>query len=125
MGYVPLRVFSVVALAVLAGGGAPQAWAKGISFNSLTPSQFISSCEKMGGTVSRPGTGVIRCKLPSGTVVDCSFDSNGTVCVWKGDLTTVDTKKLMGDPSPAAVSPGTGTNKPKATDAPSTTDTVN
>lgn len=124
MACVSLRAYSVVAFAVLACGGASQAWAKGISFNSLTPAQFISSCEKMGGTVSRPGTGVIRCKLPSGTVVDCSFDSNGTVCVWKGDLSTTDSKKLMGDPSPSSVNPG-GTTKPKATDAPSTTDTVN
>jgi hypothetical protein len=125
MGYVSLRTISVVALAVLAGAGASQAWAKGISFNSLTAAQFISSCEKMGGTVSRPGTGVIRCKLPSGTVVDCSFDSSGTVCTWKGDLPTADSKKLMGDPSPATVNPGTGTTKPKAPDASGATDTVN
>lgn len=110
-------------LAVLAFGvatvGTPQAWAKGVSFNSLTPAQFIASCEKMGGTVSRPGTGVIRCKLPSGTVVDCSFDANGTVCAWKGSLPPSDSKQLMGDPTPNSVNPNTNT-QPKATDAPST-----
>ena len=125
MRSIAFKTARILALAALAGTAAPQAWAKGVSFNSLTPAQFISSCEKMGGTVSRPGTGVIRCKLPSGTVVDCSFDSSGTVCAWKGDLTTANTKQLMGDPSPGAVSPGNGTTKPKATDAPSTTDTVN
>ena len=123
MNSIMLRTAGIAALAVLAGVAAPQAWAKGISFNSLTPAQFISSCEKMGGTVSRPGAGVIRCKLPSGTVVDCAFDSNGTVCTWKGDLNTADTKQLMGDPSPGTVNPNTGTTKPKATDAP--TGTVN
>jgi len=123
MASVMLRTVGVAALAAFASVTTSQAWAKGISFNSLTPSQFISSCEKMGGTVSRPGPGVIRCKLPSGTVVDCSFDSNGMVCAWKGDLNTADTKQLMGDPSPATVNPNTGTTKPKATDAP--TGTVN
>ena len=120
MGSVVRKTFGVLVLSAAIGAGAPQTWAKGISFNSLTPAQFISSCEKMGGTVSRPGTGVIRCKLPSGTVVDCSFDANGTVCVWKGALPETESKQLMGDPSPATTDPGNSTTKPKATDAPAT-----
>lgn len=124
-----MRNFSMEALCVLAGAlltcaGAQPAAAKGVSFNSLTPAQFISSCEKMGGKVSRPGTGVIRCTLPSGTVVDCSFGAGGTVCAWKGDLNGQSVKQLMGDPSPAAVSPGTTTNPPKAPETPGA-DTVN
>ena len=120
MGSVVRRTLGVLVLGLATGAGAPQAWAKGVSFNSLTPAQFISSCEKMGGTVSRPGTGVIRCKLPSGTVVDCSFDSNGTVCAWRGTLPETESKQLMGDPSPATMNPGSNTTKPKATDAPAT-----
>ncbi|HNB25962.1 MAG TPA: hypothetical protein PLR41_03320 [Alphaproteobacteria bacterium] len=113
-----LRVFGGLAAAMLAGA-ATYAWAKGVSFNSLTPAEFVSSCEKMGGKVSRPGTGVIRCTLPSGTVVDCSWgnDGGGTICSWKGDLSTASIKKLMGDPSPNSVSPGT-TSQPKATGTP-------
>ncbi len=53
--------------------------------------------EKMGGKVSRPGQGVIRCTLPSGTTVDCSFGTGGTVCAWKGDMSTTSVKQLMGD----------------------------
>ncbi len=113
-----LTVFSGLATAILVGA-ATYAWAKGVSFNSLTPAQFISSCEQMHGKVTRLGTGAIRCTLPSGTVVDCSWgnDGGGTICTWKGDLSTASIKKLMGDPSPNSVSPGT-TNQPKATDTP-------
>ena len=105
------------------GVPAHEAAAKGISFNSLTPAQFISSCEQMGGTVSRPGTGVIRCTLPSGTVVDCSFGAGGTVCAWKGDLSNQGVKQLMGDPSPATINPGSS-KTPKAPGTPGS-DTVN
>lgn len=117
-----IKIRTIRALVLLAAAlASPEAAAKGVSFNSLTPSQFISSCEKMGGTVSRPGTGVIRCKLPSGTVVDCSFGPDGTVCAWKGDMTTTAVKQLMGDPSPTSISPGNNsTTKPKSTDAPAT-----
>jgi len=113
-------------VAIVLAGAATYAWAKGVSFNSLTPAQFVSSCQQMGGEVSRPGPGVIRCKLPSGTVVDCSWanDGGGTICSWKGDLSTSNIKKLMGDPSPNSVSPGTTTKPPKATGTPGT-DTVN
>jgi len=104
--------------ALLVGSAAPQASAAGISFNSLTPAQFISSCEQMGGTVSRPGAGTIRCKLPSGTVVDCSFGADGTICVWKGNSTPPDVKQLFRDVPPSSVNPNT-TTPPKADGAPS------
>jgi hypothetical protein len=121
MHSIKIAAIGALAVTLLAAGVATrEAAAKGVSFNSLTPSQFISSCEKMGGTVSRPGTGVIRCKLPSGTVVDCAFGADGTVCTWKGDLPTANVKQLMGDPSPAAVSPGNTTTNPKSPDAPGT-----
>lgn len=119
-----LGAMGALAAALLTASGAEQASAKGVSFNSLTPSQFISSCEKMGGKVSRPGQGVIRCTLPSGTTVDCSFGTGGTVCAWKGDMSTTSVKQLMGDPTPSSVNPGT-TTTPKAPNTPGSTDTVN
>jgi hypothetical protein len=124
MHAIKLSAIGAVALALAAGGTAHRAAAKGVSFNSLTPSQFISSCEKMGGSVSRPGQGTIRCTLPSGTVVDCSFGAGGTVCTWKGDMSTTNVKQLMGDPSPATVNPGSS-KTPKAPESPGSSSTVN
>lgn len=112
-----LGTLSALTAAMLVGAAAPQAWAAGISFNSLTPAQFISSCEQMGGTVSRPGAGTIRCKLPSGTVVDCSFGTGGTICTWKGNTTPPDVKHLFRDVPPASINPNPAT-PPKADGAP-------
>jgi len=124
MRAIKIGTIGAAVLALATGAMAHQAAAKGISFNSLTPSQFISSCEKMGGKVSRPGQGVIRCTLPSGTVVDCSFSTGGTVCAWKGDMSTTSVKQLMGDPTPSTMNPGT-TTTPKAPNTSGSTDTVN
>ena len=122
MNAITLKTAGVIALAILAVG-MPHAWAKGISFNSLTPSKFISSCEQMGGRVTRVGQGTIKCTLPSGTEVTCSFGNDGTVCTWRGDMTPASRKQLLGDPSPTSINPNTGTT-PKAPAAPGT-DTVN
>ena len=101
---------------------APQAWAKpGFAIVSLSPAKFVSNCQGMGGTTSSAPNGGIRCTLPSGQTVDCSFDtSNGqALCQWTKDLPPKSSKQLMGDPLPGSMNPNT-TTQPKATDAPST-----
>ena len=107
----------------------PAAWAKpGFAVVSLSPATFVSNCQSMGGTTSSAPGGGIRCTLASGQVVDCSFNtSDGTaLCQWTRDLPPKSAKALMGDLPPASMAPATTTTKPpKATDAPSTTGTVN
>jgi hypothetical protein len=106
---------------------APVAWAKpGFAVVSLSPSTFISNCQSMGGTSSSAPGGGVRCTLPSGTVVDCSFNtSDGTaLCQWTKDLPPKSAKALIGDVPPASMAPPTTTKPPKATDVPAT-DTVN
>ena len=116
-------------LAVVVGLSiAPAAWAKpGFAVVSLSPGAFVSNCQSMGGTSSSAPGGGIRCTLPSGTVVDCSFNTtDGTaLCQWTKDLPPKSAKALMGDVPPASMAPpATTTKPPKATDAPAT-DTVN
>ena len=112
-------------LAVAVGLGiAPGAWAKpGFAIVSLSPAAFVSNCQSMGGSTSSAPTGGIRCTLPSGQTVDCSFNTTeGTaVCQWTKDLPPQSTKALIGDVPPASMAPPTTTTKPpKATGAPTT-----
>ncbi|MGH6893447.1 MAG: hypothetical protein ACREEP_14445, partial [Dongiaceae bacterium] len=114
--------------ATIVGAAGTDAWAKpGFAIVHLSPATFVSNCQSMGGTSSQAPGGGIRCTLPSGQVVDCSFNtSEGTAaCQWTRGLPPKSAKQLMGDVPPDSLSPGTGTKTPKATDAPSTTDTVN
>lgn len=114
-------------LAVAIGLGiTPGAWAKpGFAIVSLSPGAFVSNCQSMGGSTSSAPTGGIRCTLPSGQTVDCSFNTTeGTaICQWTKDLPPKSAKALMGDVPPDSLSVSPGTSKPpKATGAP---DTVN
>ncbi len=112
-------------LAVAIGLGiTPGAWAKpGFAIVSLSPGAFVSNCQSMGGSTSSAPTGGIRCTLPSGQTVDCSFNTTeGTaICQWTKDLPPKSAKALMGDVPPDSLAPTT-TKPPKATGAP---DTVN
>ena len=113
---------ALVLSAAIAAGTGSTAWAKsGFAIVSLSPSQFLSNCQSMGGTHSMAPHGGLRCTLPSGTVVDCSFGSDGqAICSWNRALPTKSQKDLLGDPLPNLMDPGTAPNKPpKATDAPS------
>ncbi len=77
----------------------------------------------MGGTTSAAPVGGIRCTLPSGTAVDCSFNTTeGTAaCQWTKDLPPKSAKALIGDVPPASMAPPTTTTKPpKATGVPAT-----
>jgi len=122
------RIAGTVAFAAaLVGAAAPATWAKpGFAIVHLSPATFVSNCQSMGGTTSSAPGGGIRCTLASGTVVDCSFNtSDGTaVCQWTRDLPPKSAKALMGDVPPDSLAPPTS-KPPKATDAPSTTGTVN
>jgi hypothetical protein len=107
---------------------APGAWAKpGFAVVKLSPSQFVSNCQSMGGTSSSAPNGGVRCTLPSGQTVDCSFDTTtgDALCQWTKDLPPKSAKALIGDVPPAGMAPPTTTTKPpKATDTPAV-DTVN
>jgi hypothetical protein len=103
---------------------APGAWAKpGFAVVKLSPSQFVSNCQSQGGSTSTAPGGGIRCTLPSGQTVDCSFDTTtgDALCQWTKDLPPKSAKALMGDVPPDSLAPTT-TKSPKATGAP---DTVN
>lgn len=75
---------------------APAAMA-GIAIVQLNSSQFVSNCQRMGGTLSRPEGGGLSCKLPSGTVVSCSFNGDGSAfCNWGSRLAAIDSRDLLG-----------------------------
>lgn len=125
MRAIKIGATGILATGLLGGLVASQANA-GTNINRLTPSQFISSCEQMGGRATRIGEGTIKCTLPSGTEVTCSFVAGGdTICTWKGDISTTTRKQLLGDPAPAQINPNTGTKQPKAPTPPGSSDTVN
>ena len=114
------RLAGALALAAAVAGLAGPAWAKpGFAIVTLSPSTFVSNCQSLGGTSSQAPGGGIRCTLPSGQVVDCSFNtSDGTaVCQWTRDLPPKSAKALIGDVPPGSVAPTT-VKPPKATDVP-------
>ena len=116
------RIVAALGLATaISAVGVPHAQA-GLAIVRLSPAQFVSNCQSMGGTSSPAPHGGIRCTLASGTVVDCSFANDGSaVCQWTKDLPPKSAKALMGDVPPDRLAPTT-TKPPKATGAP---DTVN
>ncbi len=118
------RGLAVAALAIAGTTFGSEAFAKpGFAIVALTPAQFLSNCQSMGGTHSMAPHGGIRCTLPSGTVVDCSFGSDGqAICSWNRTMPTKSQKDLLGDPLPSTMDPSTGGKLPKAPSAP---DTVN
>ena len=113
----------VVSLSVgIAIASAAPAWAKpGFALIKLSPSQFVSNCESQGGTATQAPTGGIRCTLPGGQVVECSFDTTtgDALCQWTKDLPPKSAKALMGDLPPDSLAPTTA-KPPKATGAPAT-----
>lgn len=108
----------VIGLGLASGASAKS----GFAIVSLSPAQFLSNCQSMGGTHSMAPHGGLRCTLPSGTVVDCSFGSDGqAICSWNRALPTKSQKDLLGDPIQNQLDPGATPNKPpKTMDAPST-----
>jgi hypothetical protein len=111
-----------LAVSVAAAMAAANAWAKpGFAIVTLSPSQFVSNCQSMGGTTSSAPNGGIRCTLASGQTVDCSFDTSTgqALCQWTKDLPPKSSKQLIGDPAPGTMNPNT-TTQPKATGAPAT-----
>ncbi|WP_162916469.1 hypothetical protein [Dongia deserti] len=108
-------------VAGIAGVTAPALAKPGFAIVSLSPQKFVSNCQSMGGTSSQAPGGGIRCTLPSGQTVDCSFNTNdgSAVCQWTKDLPPKSAKALMGDVPPDSLAPTTS-KPPKATDAPST-----
>ncbi|HKP23399.1 MAG TPA: hypothetical protein VJV39_06005 [Dongiaceae bacterium] len=110
-------------LAVAVGLGlAPVAWAKpGFALVKLTPAKFVSNCQSQGGSTSQAPGGGIRCTLPGGQTVDCSFDTTtgDALCQWSRDLPPPSVKAMIGDVPPDSIAPTT-TKPPKATGAPGT-----
>lgn len=93
-------------------GPIPVALAKdGIAIVQLSSAQFVSNCQRMGGTLSQPSAGGLSCKLPSGTVVSCSFNGDGSAfCNWTTRLTPAQSRDLLGTRLD-----GTTTRPPKET----------
>lgn len=98
-------------------------WAKaGFVQVKLSPAAFVSNCQSMGGTSSSGTGGGIKCVLPSGTVVECSFSAGDALCQYTSALPPKTQTKLLGDTPPDRLSPGTTPTTPKA---PAASDTLN
>jgi hypothetical protein len=120
-----MRAISLSCLGRLAGAAlvaAPIAYAlplsalakPGFAIVKLTAAAFVSNCQSMGGTSSSAPSGGIRCVLPSGTVVDCSFSNGEAICQWTRTMPPASVKQLMGDTPPdRMMSPGNSTTPPK------------
>ncbi len=109
------RIVGALACAAAITIATAPAWAKpGFAVVSLSPATFVSNCQSLGGTSSSAPGGGIRCTLPSGQTVDCSFNTTeGTAaCQWTRDLPPKSSKALMGDLPPASMAPPTTTTKP-------------
>jgi len=121
------RALAALAVAALWSATGSSAYAKpGFAIVSLSPAAFVSNCQSMGGTSSSAPTGGIRCTLPSGQTVDCSFNtSEGTAaCTWTKDVPPAKTKLLIGDPLPSTMN-SNPPKPPKANGAPEAPSTVN
>ncbi|MBK8159215.1 MAG: hypothetical protein IPK59_10790 [Rhodospirillaceae bacterium] len=95
----------------------------GFAIVRLSPTQFVANCQSAGGTSSTAPGGGIRCKLPGGTVYDCSSMGGGEmVCQWNRTLPEGGAKQLIGDPLPNRALPDKTPGAPKLPAAP---DTVN
>ena len=116
-----LRIIGSPTLGIVIAG-ATAAWAKpGFAIVKLSPSQFVSNCQSQGGSTSTAPGGGIRCTLPSGQTVDCSFDTTtgDALCQWTKDLPPKSAKALIGNVPPDSLAPATS-NPPKATGVPDT-----
>lgn len=129
MRTISLSCFSRFAGVVLLAASIVPAFAtsalakSGFAIVRLSPTQFVSNCQSMGGTSSTAPGGGIRCKLPGGTVIDCSSMGGGEmVCQWNRTLPEGGAKQLMGDPLPNRTLPDKMPGAPKLPAAP---DTVN
>ena len=118
------RALGFLAAGLVCGLTASNAQAKpGFAIVSLSPAAFVSNCQSQGGSTSSAPGGGIRCTLPSGQTVDCSFDTSTgqALCQWTKDLPPKTKKPLIGDPIPNAVNPNLKPPKGLGTDpAPST-----
>lgn len=113
----------LAAVALWSAGGSVAQAKPGFAIVSLSPAKFVSNCQSQGGTTSSAPGGGIRCTLPSGQTVDCSFDTSTgqALCQWSKDLPPATKKPLIGDPLPNAVNPNLKPPKGLGTDsAPST-----
>ncbi len=89
-------VLKVTVALGIAVATAPAAMA-GIAIVNLSSAQFVSNCQRMGGTLTQPQGGGLSCKLPSGTVVSCSFNGDGSAfCNWGSRLAAIDSRDLLG-----------------------------
>jgi hypothetical protein len=114
------RGVAFAALAIGVSTFGTEAFAKpGFAVVTLSPAQFVSNCQSLGGTSSAAPGGGVRCTLSSGQTVDCSFDTQTgqALCQWTKDLPPKSKKPLMGDPLPTTINPSTGKPKFPTTDA--------
>ena len=96
------------AIVVLTVGALPAlAVPPGFGTFRLTAAQFVANCQAMGGTSSPvesvAGTS-IKCRLPSGLTVDCSFRGGEATCTGARTAPLNSLKDLLGD-RPQSVNP--------------------
>ena len=102
-----LLVAASFAAITLAGVAPTLAVPPGGGIFRLTAAQFVSNCQAMGGTTSPVSSAAgtsIRCVLPSGLTVDCSFSGDQAVCQWSRATPVNSLKDLLGD-SPQSMNP--------------------
>lgn len=93
------RSLTLAAAAVLALGSAAYAEKKSVRVaDGLTPGQFVTNCEGMGGTIeegSQSSDG-IKCTLPSGTSADCAFGPKDAYCEVSTPRATLPSRTIKG-----------------------------
>jgi hypothetical protein len=104
------KLFCLSLLTIAAATPADARWKE---VPGLTMRTFVTNCEAMGGTIDEGGNpNVLKCKLPSGTVITCDFGSSPPYCGPDRRTPRKDLNDLFGN-SVRPIDPATGGRTPK------------
>jgi hypothetical protein len=108
------KLFCLSLLTIAAATPADARWKE---VPGLTMRTFVTNCEAMGGTIDEGGNpNVLKCKLPSGTVITCDFGSSPPYCGPDRRTPRKDLNDLFGN-SVRPIDPATGGRTPKLSPA--------
>lgn len=104
-----LFCISLVTLAVATSAHAEMKESPGTTMRS-----FVTNCEGMGGTIDEGGnSNILKCKLPSGTVVTCDFATSPPYCGADRKIPRKNLRNLLGN-GVQSIDPATGSKGPKS-----------
>jgi hypothetical protein len=105
------RLFCI-SLATIAA--ATSAYAEMKESPGTTMRSFVTNCEAMGGTIDEGGnSNILKCTLPSGTVVTCDFASSPPYCGPDRRVPRKSLQELLGS-GVRSFDPNSGNRIPKA-----------